>query len=366
MSQTISQTKSSTLELSIIIPALNEAKSLPLLLADLVCQKKVTFELIVIDGGSTDGTCELVKAFTYPEKIEIRLLRTSSGRSIQMNEGVKQACAPDLLFLHADTRIDNDMLLANAKLCIDKKRQELKKDNVAGHFGLSFSNKQRGYSKAYYFYEAKTRLNRDGCINGDQGCWISRQYFHSLGMYDESLGFMEDLRLAKKIFNDGVWVSLPGTIQTSARRFNLEGFTERQTLNALISNFEYIELKEYFQQAKNVYAHQSLSSRLVLKPFFEIAHKTLFHNGVFEGIMNWYKTGRYVALNVWQLAFAMDCARNRKSGLVSGKGKIPWLKFYDNWVRVLVTSIPGNILVALIALAWFYGSLFAFKDEVGS
>jgi len=354
---------SHTPELSIIIPTLNEAKSLPLLINDLLRQKKINFELIVVDGGSNDGTCELVKSLEYPEKIDIRLLRTPAGRGLQMNEGAKLASAPDLLFLHADSRIDNDKLLVNARTYMQQQREELELDNIAGHFGLKFIKRDGENNSAYYFYESKTRLNRKDCINGDQGIWLARQLFHQLGMYDESLSYMEDVRLTKKIFENGCWVTLPGILQTSARRFEREGFAERQTLNALISNFEDIGQHYFLHSAKNIYQTQASSTELILKPFFRVANQTLFLHGFFKGMLNWYKTGRYVAQNAWQLAFAVDCARNRKSGLMPGKGKHSWLYNYDRWVSFFVTSPPGNIITAFVTAVWFYGTWLSFKNK---
>lgn len=350
-------------ELSIIIPTLNEAKSLPLLIGDLLRQKNIFIEIIIIDGGSTDGTCELVRTLKYPEQIEVRLLRTSVGRARQMNEGAKLACSPDLFFLHADSRIDIDILLANAKSLIQKKRKELNADNIAGHFALNFLRSNDKNKKAYYYYEAKTRLNRIDCVNGDQGLWLSRQYFHELGMFDESMTYLEDIRLVNRVFAKGYLITLPGTLKTSARRFEMEGFTERQTLNAIISNFEYIGLRHFFAEAKSVYQVQTASSKITLTPYFKIAHQTLFSNGMFKGLLNWYKTGRYVSLNAWQLAFAVDCLRNRKSGLISGKGATYYLNFYDRWIKWLVNSWVGNMFASIITAIWFYVSWLAFKEK---
>ena len=354
---------SHTPDLSIIIPALNEAKSLPLLINDLLRQKKIIFELIVVDGGSNDGTHELVNSLEHPEKIDIKLLRTSAGRGLQMNEGAKLAGASDLLFLHADSRIDNDQFLFDAMTFMHQQREGGERDNLAGHFGLKFIRNDEKNNGAYYFYESKTRLNRKDCINGDQGIWLSRQFFHRLGMYDESLTYMEDVRLANKIFAAGCWVTLPGTLQTSARRFEREGFAQRQTLNALISNFEDIGQQSFLQSAKNIYQTQASTTEIKLKPFFRAANQTLFLNGFVRGVVNWYKTGRYVAQNAWQLAFAVDCARNRKSELVSGEAGHYWLHKYDRWISFFVTSPVGNIITALVTAVWFYGSWLFFKGS---
>ena len=61
-------------ELSIIIPTLNEAESLPLLLADLARQREVAFEVIVSDGGSTDSTCAVARDF-FLSQDKVNLMR---------------------------------------------------------------------------------------------------------------------------------------------------------------------------------------------------------------------------------------------------------------------------------------------------
>ncbi len=350
-------------ELSIIIPALNEAKSLPLLIGDLLRQKDIAIEIIVIDGGSTDGTCELVRGLQYPEQVEVRFLRTPAGRALQMNAGAKLACSSDLLFLHADSRIDIDILLTNAKTLMWQKRKELKVDNIVGHFGLNFIRNNKNNPQAYYYYEAKTRLNRIDCVNGDQGLWLSRQYFHELGMFDESLSYLEDLRLVNRVFETGNLVTLPGTLKTSARRFETEGFSERQTLNAMISNFEYIGMRHFFSDVKNIYREKTKSSKITLLPYFKIAHQTLFSKGLFKGLANWYRTGCYVSRNAWQVAFAIDCTRNRKSGLISGKGSTRYLNFYDRWIGRFVNSGLGNVLTTIVTVIWFYVTWLLFKDK---
>jgi len=353
-------------ELTVVIPTLNEAKSLPLLIGDLLKQKNIAIEIIIVDGGSTDGTCELIRSLKYPEAIEVRLLRTPVGRALQMNEGAKQASSPTLLFLHADSRIDIEILLSNANVIMQQQKKKLKSDKLVGHFSLSFIRNNNQNHKAYYYYEAKTRLNRLDCVNGDQGLWLSRAYFHDLGLFDESLPYLEDLRLVNRVFDDGHLITMPGTLKTSARRFEKEGFAERQTLNALISNFEYIGLRNYFSKAKSVYQSQTATSEITLLPYFKIAHQTLFSKGVFTGFLNWFKTGRYVSLNAWQLAFAVDCRRNRKSGLISGKGSTYWLNFYDRWVKWFFNSGVGGVMATFVTVIWFYGSWWGFSDKRAS
>ena len=85
--------------LSIIIPTLNEAANLPLLLDALQarCLEKEALEIIVVDGGSTDNTLQVAKTKN------IRLYNSARGRAVQMNYGARKATGDFLYFLHADT-----------------------------------------------------------------------------------------------------------------------------------------------------------------------------------------------------------------------------------------------------------------------
>ena len=91
-------------ELSIIIPVLNEAGILPELVRNLAEQKDVVAEIIICDGGSSDGTVELARQLAGETAIPVRTLSSPPGRAIQMNEGAHAAAGETLLFLHADSR----------------------------------------------------------------------------------------------------------------------------------------------------------------------------------------------------------------------------------------------------------------------
>ncbi|MBA3477402.1 MAG: glycosyltransferase [Lautropia sp.] len=84
--------------ISIIIPVLNEATLLAAALEDLR-REAGSFEVIVVDGGSSDRTVACV-----PEHPRVRLVHAAQGRAVQMNAGAAVAAGDLLLFLHVDTR----------------------------------------------------------------------------------------------------------------------------------------------------------------------------------------------------------------------------------------------------------------------
>ena len=340
---------------SIVIPALNEADTLPLLLQDLATQENIAFETIVVDGGSTDNTPNICESFAGKQSINLNVISTLPGRAYQMNQGTKICTTTDYLFLHADTRIDDKQQLNKAFQYINDVRKQSDSLNVAGHFPLRFLSKQN--EPKYYFYECKTHLNRPDCINGDQGFWISKDYFDQLGGYDESLPYMEDAKLAQKIFETGHWVTLPGEILTSARRFEVEGFSQRQILNSFLCNFNAMGVNEFFQSAIDVYKSQSNVEKLKMQPFLKLAHQQMNGNGFKIAIKRWYLTGAYIAQNAWQLAFALDCKRNRKQGLPPGNQNTTNLKFYDQHLSRTAQWPIIKALTGILTIIWFY-SLF--------
>ncbi len=344
-------------ELSVIIPALNEAASLPALIHALAQQQSIRFEVIIADGGSHDGTVDCCRATAESTQISFQSISAPTGRARQMNAGSHHARANDLLFLHADTTIDDPMLLANASDFMQRARTESGADKVAGHFALRFIRSTNENNGGYYFYEAKTTLNRRDCINGDQGFWLSKNYLQQLGGFDDSLDYMEDARLANKICDHGRWITLPGKVGTSARRFEAEGLQQRQTLNALLCNFERIGLHSFFDAAKAAYRQQGQADTLNLGPFLRIIHRLSFAEGLRKALRYWLDTGSYVAENAWQLAFQRDCQRNQRAGCAPGAGQHNALKFYDLSIGPLINSLPARVTTALLTLLWFYGLL---------
>lgn len=340
-------------DLTVVIPALDERAAVPPLLEALAGQRGIAFEVVVADGGSADGTPAACREAAARLGLAVEVVATAAGRGRQMNAGARAARAPDLLFLHADSALDGPDLLARARERMAAERAARGTDRLAGHFGVRFLRADPRPSAAYYFYEAKTRLGRVDCVNGDQGFWLSRRYFEELGGFDESLPYMEDARLARAVLRTGAWVPLPGRLGTSARRFEAEGLRERQTLNALLCNFDAIGFRAFFAAAAEAYRSQAGAGRLRLGPFLRLAHRLSRAEGTGRWLAYWYRTGGYVAENAWQLAFALDCGRNRRAGLPPGDGPTPWLDRWDRWGGPLLRTPPAKAAAAGLTATWF-------------
>ena len=94
----------STIEISIIIPTLNEEKTISQCLETVVDIPGI--EVIVADGGSTDRTVEIAGQYR-----DVKVVSSEMGRSIQMNKGAGCASGETLLFLHADCVLSREVVL---------------------------------------------------------------------------------------------------------------------------------------------------------------------------------------------------------------------------------------------------------------
>jgi len=339
-------------DLSVIIPTYNEQEHLPLLLDSLSRQRDISIQVILVDGGSDDDTIHVCQIFA--DTHNGLCLTSQASRPTQMNLGAEHADSSLLLFLHADTVITDDGLLITALRQLRQLEEKKNHRNIAGHFSLQFSETEGLYPKGFFFYAAKTTLIRPDTINGDQGLMISKQLFNQVGRYDESLHFMEDARIAARIFERGSWITLPGTIHTSARRFITEGLVERQILNAFLCNFNHIGQQRFFELAKSAYQLQAQTQRLQLRPFLVAVNTLMQEQGIIKSIKMWYQVGAYVASNIWQLAFKLDCDRHFKRSEPSRKVTPYYLDKFDKYLAWFFRLPPIKAVTGIITFVWFY------------
>lgn len=193
--------------ISVIIPALNEARALPGTLAHLL-EQSGTYEVIVVDGGSEDRTLEIARAFTG-----VRAVSAPRGRARQMNAGARLASGELLLFLHADTLLpDGALAWLNAL--------EPEPECQAGGFRHRFSGddwRLRAISRLDNF-----RCRRTGIIYGDQAMFVRRALFWQLGGFPDT-PILEDVMFCEKLTR----VTRPQLIDqeaiTDARKFVQRG-----------------------------------------------------------------------------------------------------------------------------------------------
>lgn len=335
--------------LSVVIPTLNEAEHLPSLLEDLKKQQQISLQIIIGDGGSNDATRKVAESFG------VLFVSARRGRGAQMNAAVSLATSDFILFLHADSRIADPLLLSRALETLLTYPGVT--GRTAGHFQLRFMRSDNRNGVAYRYAEEKTAFNRPNTTNGDQGLLISQEFFRELGGFDERLPFLEDQRIAGKIRAAGEWLTLPGYLKTSARRFEAEGFHRRYILMSMMMGLYSIGANDFFTGAPGVYRTQQDTGRLLLSPFFKFIRQLMHDNWGFAGtVKNFYLLGRYINQNSWQLFFFVDVLMRP----LLGTGRYPFLKFHDRFCLPCISFKIFDVMVGILCFVWFLGVLAPF------
>ena len=189
--------------ISVVIPALNEEKALPVTLRALFRQVGL-FEVILVDGGSHDDTVRI--AGTWPS---IQVLRAPRGRAAQMNAGARAARGEWLLFLHADTLLpDGALALLNAL--------ETHGDCRAGGFRHRFSGDD--WRLRVISWLDNLRCARTGIIYGDQAMFVRRDLFWALGGFPVT-PILEDVMFCEALVRTTRPLLLDEEVVTDARKF---------------------------------------------------------------------------------------------------------------------------------------------------
>lgn len=339
-------------DISLIVPLLNEAAELPGLFASLAAQEGVNLEVILCDGGSSDGSQRLSSELGAKAAFAVHIITAPRGRGVQMNAGAGIARGGLLLFLHADSRFSRTDALRVAVSAYRRHSPEAA-GVAAARFRLRFRRQASHPSLAYYFCESKARLNRADCIRGDQAYLFDRAGFEGFGRFDESLPFLEDVRLAALVTERGQWLLLPSDISTSARRFEQEGFYERQVINVIIVNAVATDWDELLQAMPELYRNSGSSGRLMLFPLLDGVRRLIGRHGREWQRTFWRRTGRHVASNAWQLFFWLDVRHSFRSGKGPDEVAPRWLDFYEQHLRPCFESLPAAVLAEWLTRAWF-------------
>ncbi|MCP3178070.1 TIGR04283 family arsenosugar biosynthesis glycosyltransferase [Desulfuromonas sp. KJ2020] len=341
-------------QLSVIVPVYNEAATIPTLFSSFECQAGIQFEVILVDGGSADDTFAVGRKFAAAVPFACRVLRSQKGRASQLNAGARHATAPVLLFLHADSCFSHPLALAVGLKSLSAAWEHCGHRRLAGRFSLRFLRQKNKPHQGYFYYEAKARLNRPQCIHGDQGFMMAADFFAELGRFDENLPLLEDTHLADRVLAVGQWLLFSADILTSARRFETEGLVARQCLNALTVNFAMVGFDAFFDKAADIYRTHDQSRSLKLGPFFSLVHQLMRQQSIRRQLGIWYRTGKYVRSQGWQLAFWVDVRRAFKRGVSLQEIRTPFLQRFDRVWDPLTDHPLGNALATLLTAIGFY------------
>ena len=193
-------------KISIVIPVLNEAELIGNFLRHLRVRAPEA-EIIVVDGGSSDGTAELAGSLCD------QLIQAQRGRAAQMNAGAHAAQGDLLWFLHVDAEVPPN--------CVAEIRQRLADAIVAGgFFRIRLAKSQLVYRLTDEFAHYAGILLRMRC--GDHGLFCRRADFLALGGFPE-VPLMEDVEFFRRLRNRGRVVCTGKRMLLSARRFETVG-----------------------------------------------------------------------------------------------------------------------------------------------
>ncbi len=197
------------LPISIIVPVLNDVTALTELLMELASYQKNGHQVIVIDGGSCDGSYEV--ACKYAD----RVICSDAGRATQMNAGAKLASHSLFWFLHADSKLPE-----NANFSILSAHVRCVSASFWGRFDVRLNSGKIIYRVIEFFMNLRSRVT--GIATGDQGLFVSRELFNRAGKYPDIL-LMEDIALSKNLKHYAKPVCLRNKILVSCRRWDEYG-----------------------------------------------------------------------------------------------------------------------------------------------
>lgn len=187
---------------SVVIPVLNDADALRLLIDDL--RQSPSLQIIVVDGGSSDDSLRVAREADL-------VLSSPRGRGRQIRLGVERADGDCLWFLHADSRVSAEVLEAFQAVC---------QQACWGWFDVRLEGNEwplRVIATAMNWRSALTSV-----ATGDQGIFVHRRLLDAAGGVPP-LPLMEDVTLCKRLRRLAKPRRLGATLETSSRRWREHG-----------------------------------------------------------------------------------------------------------------------------------------------
>jgi len=194
------------MRLSIIIPLLNEAETIAARLDALLALRARGVEVIVVDGGSTDGSAGRAAPFAD------RVITAPRGRGRQMNAGAEQATGEVLLFLHADTVLPD--------LATERIEEVMEGGALWGRFDVRIEGASIMLPVVAALMNMRSRLT--GIATGDQAIFITREAFARVGGFPD-IPLMEDIAFSSAMRRIARPACLAEKVTTSGRRWEKHG-----------------------------------------------------------------------------------------------------------------------------------------------
>ncbi|MGB0177816.1 MAG: TIGR04283 family arsenosugar biosynthesis glycosyltransferase [Owenweeksia sp.] len=205
-------------KISIIIPTYQEGSNIGDLVSYLVRHSKGhESEVLVIDGGSTDGT------FKNAEEAGAKVvLSPRKGRASQLNHGAEVASGDILYFLHADAFPPSSFL------------DDIKGALKLGYDFGNFRQKIQSENKWVKINSYASRFNRIISSGGDQSLFIRRSLFEKLDGYREDYLMMEDYEFFKRARKKGESIKIPKSLKVLDRKYQYNSFLRVNLSNIAI------------------------------------------------------------------------------------------------------------------------------------
>jgi rSAM/selenodomain-associated transferase 2 len=200
------------MKISVVVPVLNEEGGCLLEALSMACRAD---EVIVVDGGSTDGTLQRLAS------LPVRLMTSSAGRASQMNAGASRATGDILVFLHADVRLPADWVQQILSA------YERNANRTWGRFDVEFystiaSTRHDILLMRIIAWFMNTRSRLSGISTGDQCQFFHRDVFRAIGSFpDQKL--MEDVEISARAQGVSPPVNLKSSVRVSDRRWKSYG-----------------------------------------------------------------------------------------------------------------------------------------------
>lgn len=198
------------------MPTLDEEDHLPDLLDDL---RPLEAEVVVVDGGSTDGTVPVARA------AGVRVVRSPRGRGTQLRAGAEAASGDWLFFVHADSRLDEEARRALRTFLGRADELEF------AHFDFQLT--RNDWIHRFIEFGQDLRERWLGLVYGDQGLVVSRTLYEEVSGYPD-WPLMEDVGIVQRLEKRGRRVPLPAVLLTSSRRYDEEGGLRRWARNVVL------------------------------------------------------------------------------------------------------------------------------------
>jgi rSAM/selenodomain-associated transferase 2 len=195
------------MNLSVIVPILNEAQALASLLDQLARLAHQGTEVILSDGDSEDGSASMA------EQAGFTVVQSTRGRARQMNAAAALAKGDVLLFLHADTRLPDHagQYIAQALAA---------GTHCWGRFDVRISGRPYLLRVVSRLMNVRSRIT--GIATGDQAIFVTRSAFDAVGGFPDQ-PLMEDIELSKRLLAHSKPARIRQPVITSGRRWEQDG-----------------------------------------------------------------------------------------------------------------------------------------------